>query len=122
MKPEESTEPAVRHEVLEQLRSEFQDHGDLAELERIFLLYVNNARRNLRAAQDALARTDMPALELAAHSLKGSSSSIGAARLSALSATLEAFACGGPSIEPASLLRDLERELTRVEKELQGTT
>ena len=108
----------VRLDVLSDLRSEFEDSGDLDEFLAIIDLYVKNARRNLATAREALERTDMEALGLAAHSLKGSSGSIGATRLSAISELLEAVAIGRWSANPAELLTELGDELERVEEVL----
>jgi len=111
----------VRLDVLSGLRAEFED-GDLEEFAAIIELYVRNARRNFAAAREALARTDMEALGLAAHSIKGSSGSIGAARLSAISELLEAVAGGRHSGNPGELLGELGHELERVEEVLSDAT
>lgn len=115
--PEDAVGP-VQLEVLSDLRSEFEDDGDLDEFAAILDLYVRNARRNLAAARAACERTDMEALSLAAHSLKGSSGSIGATRLSAISALLEAVAGGRRNGNATALLHELGSELERVEEVL----
>ena len=111
-------EAPVRMDVLSDLRAEFEDGGDLDEFTHIIDLYVRNARRNFEAAREALDRTDMEALGLAAHSLKGSSGSIGAARLSAISELLEAVAGGRRSGNASQLLGELGSELERVTEAL----
>ncbi len=111
-------EGAVRLDVLSDLRAEFEDGGDLDEFFEIIELYVRNARRNFGRAREALERMDMEALGLAAHSLKGSSGSIGAARLSSISGTLEAIAGGQRTGDPGRILAELAEELDRVEEVL----
>jgi HPt (histidine-containing phosphotransfer) domain-containing protein len=108
----------IRLDVLSELRAEFEDGDDLDEFAAIIDLYVRNARRNFASAREALARTDMEALGLAAHSIKGSSGSIGAARLSAISELLEAVAGGRRSGDADELLGELADELARVEEVL----
>ncbi len=108
----------VRLDVLSDLRAEFEEGGDLDEFGAIIDLYIRNARRNFAAAREALERTDMEALGLAAHSLRGSSGSIGAARLSAISELLEAVAGGRRNGNADDLLGQLGSELERVEEVL----
>jgi len=111
----------IRLDVLSSLRAEFEEAGDLDEFAAIIDLYVRNARRNCAAAREALAKTDMEALGLAAHSLKGSSGSVGACRLSALSERLEAVAGGTRAEDAGVLVGELERELGLVEQVLTAT-
>jgi HPt (histidine-containing phosphotransfer) domain-containing protein len=111
----------IRLDVLSNLRAEFEEAGDLDEFAAIIDLYVRNARRNCAAAREALAKTDMEALGLAAHSLKGSSGSVGACRLSALSERLEAVAGGKRAEDADVLVGELERELGLVEQVLTAT-
>ncbi len=114
----QSTDGPIRMDVLADLRAEFEEGDDLDEFEAIIQLYVRNARRNLAAASEALERTDMEALGLAAHSLKGSSGSIGATRLSAMSELLEAVAGGRRGGDAGELLGRVGRELELVEEVL----
>ena len=112
----------IRLDVLSELRAEFEDGDDLDEFATIIDLYVRNARRNFAAARDALDRTDMDALGLAAHSLKGSSGSVGAARLSAISALLEAVAAGKRTGNAQEILGRIGDEIQRVEEVLSEET
>ncbi|MDG2307732.1 MAG: response regulator [Candidatus Binatia bacterium] len=112
----------IRLDVLAELRAEFEEGGGLDEFTAIIELYVSNARRNFAAAREALERTDMDALGLAAHSLKGSSGSVGAARLSAISDLLESVAGGRCDGNAGKLLGELGSELERVEEVLSDNT
>ena len=61
-----------------------EDEPDL--LVAVIDLFLSEGQANLEAMRAALARADAPALRLAAHTLKGSSASLGLARLRALCA------------------------------------
>ena len=89
-------------EVFAELRAEFDESDDLAEFFSILEVYRKNARRNLRTAREAIEALDMEALTLAAHSLKGSSGSIGAVRLAQLCGVLEDVGSGRNSDRPAA--------------------
>ena len=70
------------------------------------------------AVRDALASGDRQSLELAAHSLKGSSSTMGAVRLAALCASLEEAGHTGALERAATLAERLDTELDLVQREL----
>jgi HPt (histidine-containing phosphotransfer) domain-containing protein len=52
-------------------------------------MFERNARQQVNACAEAAAGTELEVLRKAAHALKGTASSVGAARLSALSARIE---------------------------------
>jgi CheY-like chemotaxis protein/HPt (histidine-containing phosphotransfer) domain-containing protein len=80
--------------------------------------FLAEAPRRLARIREALAQADAKEVAFWAHSLKGSSSQIGAGRLAALSLDLEKRGKGG-SLEGADpLLEELERELAELTPEL----
>ena len=77
-------------------------------------LYLENAPQLIDNLRQAIADQDPAALHHNAHTLKGNSASLGARRLSAMSAELENIGRNG-SVEGAPLLlADVEREFKRV--------
>ena len=81
-------EASVDREVLARLRRlQGEDEPDIvAELTGMFL---KDARSRLEAVEEALQKGDAPAVERAAHALKGGSGSMGAKGMSGLCAQLE---------------------------------
>lgn len=67
--------------------------GNLAALDKILDLFRVDSQRKIADIREAMAAGDLALISRTAHSLKGSSSSLGAARLSARCASLE-DACG----------------------------
>lgn len=76
-------------------------------------LFVNDTPRRLSGLRDALAGRDAATAERLAHSIKGSSSNIGAPRVAAVAAELEALLAGGSFDGSEDLLGRLETELER---------
>jgi HPt (histidine-containing phosphotransfer) domain-containing protein len=98
--------------VLERLY-ELQGEGDgdlVAELLRMFL---RDAPDRLKGLAEAMQTSDAPAVRRLAHSLKGSSGAVGAARMTALCEALEQDAGSSPSDHAARLV-SLEEEFQRV--------
>jgi two-component system sensor histidine kinase BarA len=85
----QSDEP-LDPEVIESLRS--IAGGDSAMLNRIFDLFLSHAPARLAALEQALADGDLAQVASEAHALKSPSMNIGAMRLGALCADLEARA------------------------------
>jgi len=101
--------------VLAGLR-EFDNEGDpdlVAELAVIFFQDTVERLRSLRRAIDA---ADAVGIESEAHSLKGSSASLGAVGMSLLCGELEAKGCAG-SIKGAGALEGASEALTQIEEE-----
>ncbi len=108
----------LRLDVLEALRGDLVMPGPGNEFQEIVDLFLGNAQRNCNAVRDALARGDRQALELAAHSLKGSSSTMGAARMAAVCASLEELGHNGVLDGAEPLVDRLESEFILVRDEL----
>ena len=73
----------------------------------------------MTALRDAVVQGDAPAMKLAAHSLKGSSSTMGAKRMAALCDELETLARNATLGGAPALIVALYAEFVRVEAALQ---
>ena len=99
----------------------FRDAGAPDFTRRLIDQFIREASAIVRALQDAAVRADAQALNAGAHSLKGSSMIMGAARLAALCAQIEeqvAAAHGGEVVTPA-LMAEIDQELVRVQHALE---
>jgi signal transduction histidine kinase/DNA-binding response OmpR family regulator/HPt (histidine-containing phosphotransfer) domain-containing protein len=94
---------ALNMAFLDQLR-EFDPSGGLGFAKEIMAIYLDTSPRMVRQVEQAVADGDSHALRLAAHSLKSSSASVGAERLSGLFRELEAMGREGRSAEAEPLL------------------
>jgi signal transduction histidine kinase/two-component SAPR family response regulator/HPt (histidine-containing phosphotransfer) domain-containing protein len=119
MTSEDDQEGPLRLDVLDMLRGDLVMPGEGNEFQEIVDLFLGNAQRNCDAVRDALARGDRQTLELAAHSLKGSSSTMGATRMAALCATLEEIGHSGALDGAGPLVDRLDVEFGLVQRELQ---
>jgi len=112
-------EASVDREVLARLRKlRDEDEPDIvAELAGMFL---EDARSRLDAVEEALQKGDAPAVERAAHTLKGGSGSMGAKGMSGLCAQLEDVGASGDLLQGSQLLGRIREELGRVERALEA--
>ena len=85
----------------------------VAELAGMFL---GDARPRLSALEEAVQNDDAPAVESLAHTLKGSSSNMGARGMSALCARLEVAGASGDLSQSFRLLERLKEEFVRVNR------
>jgi len=69
--------------------------------------------------RDAVAQADAPKIHHLAHTLKGSSSNLGATRLAALSAALEKQGRTATLTDAPGVLTQLEQEFDRVRRALE---
>jgi HPt (histidine-containing phosphotransfer) domain-containing protein len=76
--------------------------------------YLAESESRMTAVKDAVQRRDAPALRLATHSLKGTSSTVGANRLAAICEELEKLARNSIFDKTPALLTELEDEYKRV--------
>jgi HPt (histidine-containing phosphotransfer) domain-containing protein len=105
--------PAIECDVLSALEKVgAADEPNLAtEMARLF---IEEAPPLLAAMREAVRKGDHGKLQSAAHTLKGSGSSLGARRLSALSLELEQQGRAHSTLGATAKLDQLEGELTRV--------
>jgi CheY-like chemotaxis protein/HPt (histidine-containing phosphotransfer) domain-containing protein len=119
--PPPATEPpaVIDWSMLAGLR-ELQTAGEPDFVQEMLALYLDNAPHLIADLRQAIADQNPAALQYNAHTLKGNSASLGAQRLSALSAELEQIGRRG-SIEGAPpLLADVEQEFARVRLAMLG--
>lgn len=81
--------------------------------------YIQDSNERLSAIHALITTADAERIRRAVHSVKGSSSNIGAFHLSELCAALEQRAARGELRSAASDLHTIEREFRAVEAELQ---
>ena len=110
--------PADRETLARLRRLQGEDEPNIvADLAGIFL---KDARSRLVAVVEALQKGDAPAVERAAHTLKGGSGSMGARRMSSLCAQLEHVGASGDLSQGSELLGRIREELGRVERALEA--
>jgi HPt (histidine-containing phosphotransfer) domain-containing protein len=111
--PASEDAPAIDDDVLASLRQlRTDDEPNLAtEMARLFM---EEAPPLLAAMREAVRIGDHGALRATAHTMKGSCSSLGARRLSALSLELEKQGRAQSMLGAAAKVDQLERELERV--------
>jgi CheY-like chemotaxis protein len=114
-------QPIVLKEDLQPLDASRLDSlrrlGDLSGkplLREIVDSFLSETPRRLGRMKEALARLDGDELAFVAHSLKGSSSQLGAQRVAALSFELEQKGTSTDLTAASTLLADLESEIARV--------
>jgi DNA-binding NarL/FixJ family response regulator len=97
----------------------FRDAPDFTR--RLIDQFIREACARVRALQEAAVRADAGALNAGAHSLKGSSMIMGASRLAALCAQVEAQVAVAPGgeVTPA-LMAEIDQELVRVQHALEA--
>ena len=114
--PESDGGEPVDAAVLAGLR-ELGDAELVADLAGMFL---GDAEARLAALRGALENGDADTVERAAHTLKGSSGNMGAARMAAVCAELEEAGASGDLGRAPGLLARLEEELGRVRPALEA--
>lgn len=115
----ESSNEVLDRSVLASLR-ELQDEGEPDIVAEVGGLFIEHAPRKIAAIKKAASEGNAKALEVAAHSLKSSSSYVGALRLSAISKELEFMGRSSVlegSVEKAALI---ETEFERVKEALEA--
>jgi HPt (histidine-containing phosphotransfer) domain-containing protein len=99
--------------VLAGLR-EYQRPGEPDFLTNLIGIFLNDLSLRLESIRNAQTRGDLEALRSAAHALKGASGELGAKRLHALCAQLEAAARSRIVAAVHPLAREVEDEAARV--------
>ncbi|HWQ19019.1 MAG TPA: Hpt domain-containing protein [Methanotrichaceae archaeon] len=114
---EGSTE-VLDKEVIASLR-ELQDEGEPDIIVELSDLFFENAPGKIQAIRTAIENGDAKALHVAAHSLKSSSSYLGATKLSAMAKELENMGRAGNLEGANEKLGGLELEYDRVRSALE---
>jgi len=119
--PQDAVLPADASPIDATILNEYRDmagDGASAFLATLIDEYLADAPSLMTRIKDAVERADLPALKLAAHSLKGSSRTIGARRLADLAEAMEAIARNATCVGAAPLIIALDAELERVQPAL----
>ncbi len=96
------------------LLQDLQEIGDETLLAEIVDLFLEDTPPRLAALREAIESGEAEALDHAAHTLRGSSGNLGAARMAALCGELQGAADAGDLDRAAALLNGLEKEFDRV--------
>jgi PAS domain S-box-containing protein len=107
-----SEEPVIEQERLEVLRDLDSGDGDLLSL--LVREYVEDGTRLLAALREALAEGDPHQVERNAHTLKGASANLGAARIVRIASRLEALGRAGALGTVGRLLDEADDEFALV--------
>ena len=107
------TPPAVDPAVFESLRA-LREAGEPDPAAELIDLFLADTPSRLNAMGAAVRDSSASGLRVSAHSLKGTASNLGARRLAALCALLEAGAKAGDLTRAASLLAEVTEEYRRV--------
>ena len=87
---------------------EMSQHGDREQLTRLVETFIGDSLSRIEALNRGIDAADGPLIVGICHSLKGSSSSLGATRLAELCAELEESASHNELANAVDLLRQLE--------------
>ena len=109
---DDASREAVDLEALAGLE-EMQDEGEPSLVVELIDLYLEESPRQLASMLGAAAGADAAAIRRAAHSLKGSSASLGALGVAALCEEIERESYGDSSRRVGALLARLGREQER---------
>jgi HPt (histidine-containing phosphotransfer) domain-containing protein len=116
---EEDFSEVLDKSVISSLR-ELQEEGDPDIIAEVGGLFLKHAPQKIEAMRKAAAESNAKALEVAAHSLKSSSSYIGAMKLSAISKELELMGRNGNLQGSIEIAASAEAEFNRVKEALQA--
>ncbi len=107
------SEPVLDLAVLAALRElGGNDEPDLAD--ELMLLFLEDSTRRVRVLEDALASGDRTGLLRTAHTLRSSSTNVGARRVARICAELEILAREGAVRDAAFRVRELARAVAAV--------
>jgi two-component system, sensor histidine kinase and response regulator len=111
----EGTEGPLDREVIESLR----ELGGSEMLSELGQMYLDNARSGLATLQKAVEEGDASTVQRVAHTLRGSSSNMGAKRMASLLAKLQDVGASQDISDGPELLERLEAEFERVRPALE---
>ena len=110
----EPDDSAIDSSVFDDFREPGEDRGANAFVVGLVDEYLSDSAARLRAMKDALARLDGSGIRLGAHSLRGSSSTVGARKMAAICGELETLARDSIFDAMPALFSALEAEFVRV--------
>ena len=110
----EPDESAIDSSVFDDFREPGEERGANEFVISLIDEYLSDSAARMRAMKEAVARLDGPGVRLGAHSLRGSSGTIGARKMAAICADLEALAHDSVFDPMPALFTTLEAEFVRV--------
>lgn len=109
--------PIIDPHALDNLRMLNPDDGD-EFLREIVAIFISDTPKRLDELDECLASGDAVKFVRAAHSIKGSSSNLGATGLRHAAEVLEQHAKQAGLVDLGTMMADVRREFTRAEQEL----
>jgi two-component system, sensor histidine kinase and response regulator len=113
------TEAPLDERALASLR-ELQQEGEPDFVGELIELFLHDAPPQLAALRDAIEEEDADSVELIAHTLKGSSGSMGAKKMAEICAELQNVGASGDPARAPRLFERLEEEFGRVRPALEA--
>lgn len=107
--------PAIDRRVLAGLRR-LDPQQDRQLISRVLVTYRDSMQRLLQQARTGLGQGDGAAVQLAVHTLKSASASVGAKPLAAMCAAIEAAVATADSVTLSPMLDQLAAEVERVDE------
>ena len=119
--PEAGAAPSGNGSVLDpEVLANLRDLGDAELLAELAGMFFDDASSRLGELREAVEAGDAGGVERVAHTLKGSSGNMGAARMSAICADLQDVGASGDLARAPGLLEGLEEEFGRVRPALEA--
>jgi two-component system sensor histidine kinase/response regulator len=112
-------ENAIDRTVFDDFREPGADGGANDFVTKLIDQYLADSLSRMAELKDTMERRDAPAVRLASHSLKGTSSTVGANRMASICEEVEQLARNATFDRTLALVAELEGEFTRVRQALQ---
>jgi CheY-like chemotaxis protein len=116
--PAMAADPVSSSVAVIDLKEALHRMGDQETLEELARLFIEECPKLMAQIRESLAASDGIGLERSAHSLQGSSASLGAPGISRASAELQKLARSGHWIAARSVFANLEREIAALYSQL----
>jgi two-component system sensor histidine kinase/response regulator len=110
----EDTSDSMIDDVIDRAAILARFEGDAQLLQEVADLFLQDCPERMTHVREALARRDCPALQRAAHSLKGSASNFGATSTVQAALRIELLARAGDLAQAEEAYAALEQEATRL--------
>lgn len=112
----ENTQPTVEWTALQQFWDLMEDDGEAVE--DLIQTFLDDAPGNVQKIQEAFAAEQMEELGVLAHTMKGSSATLGVMRFSEYCRQIEAACKNNESIDFAGVIKELTAEFTTAQETL----
>lgn len=112
----ENTQPTVEWTALQQFWDLMEDDGEAVE--DLIQTFLDDAPGNVQKIQEAFAAEQMDELGVLAHTMKGSSATLGVMRFSEYCRQIEAACKSNESIDFAGVIQELTAEFSTAQETL----